>query len=119
MTPTTHERPRRKPERLDERVLRDGLAPSRAKAQALILAGRVFVNGARTDEWTMTMDRDHGRWVERFIALPRKMPPNDVVTVALRLARPRVPSLEPAVPDTRALGVALSAMMLTESGPPP
>jgi hypothetical protein len=79
----------------------------------------VFVNGARIDEWTMTMDRDHGRWVERFIALQRKMPPNDVVTVALRIARPRVPSLEPAVPDTRALGLALSAMTLTEAGPPP
>jgi 23S rRNA (cytidine1920-2'-O)/16S rRNA (cytidine1409-2'-O)-methyltransferase len=30
--------------------VRDGLAESRAKAQALILAGRVFVNGARVDK---------------------------------------------------------------------
>src|SRR5262245_11545890 len=42
-------RPRRG-ERLDERVVRDGLAESRAKAQALILAGRVFVDGARVDK---------------------------------------------------------------------
>lgn len=78
----------------------------------------VVVNGTAANEWTMTMDRDQGRWVERFIALPRNMPPNDVVTVVLRIARPRVPSLEPAVPDTRALGIALSAMTLTDSGPP-
>jgi 23S rRNA (cytidine1920-2'-O)/16S rRNA (cytidine1409-2'-O)-methyltransferase len=37
-------------ERLDERVVRDGLAPTRAKAQALILAGRVFVNEQRADK---------------------------------------------------------------------
>ena len=43
---------KRKPqkERLDERVVRDGLAPSRAKAQALILAGRVFVNERRVEK---------------------------------------------------------------------
>jgi 23S rRNA (cytidine1920-2'-O)/16S rRNA (cytidine1409-2'-O)-methyltransferase len=33
-------------ERLDERVVREGLAPTRAKAQALILAGRVLVDDA-------------------------------------------------------------------------
>jgi len=33
-------------ERLDERVVREGLAPTRSKAQALILAGRVLVDDA-------------------------------------------------------------------------
>jgi len=43
---------KRKPqkERLDERVVREGLAPNRSKAQALILAGRVFVNERRVDK---------------------------------------------------------------------
>ena len=35
---------KRNRERLDERVLREGLAPTRAQAQALILAGRVLVD---------------------------------------------------------------------------
>ncbi len=35
-----------KRERLDERVVREGLAPTRTKAQALILAGRVLVDDA-------------------------------------------------------------------------
>jgi 23S rRNA (cytidine1920-2'-O)/16S rRNA (cytidine1409-2'-O)-methyltransferase len=35
---------KRKRERLDERVVREGLAPTRAQAQALILAGRVLVD---------------------------------------------------------------------------
>ena len=33
-------------ERLDERLVRDGLAPTRSQAQALILAGRVLVDDA-------------------------------------------------------------------------
>jgi 23S rRNA (cytidine1920-2'-O)/16S rRNA (cytidine1409-2'-O)-methyltransferase len=38
-------KPRRpRPERLDERLVREGLAESRARAQALILAGRVLVD---------------------------------------------------------------------------
>jgi 23S rRNA (cytidine1920-2'-O)/16S rRNA (cytidine1409-2'-O)-methyltransferase len=37
---------KRKRERLDERVVREGLAPTRAQAQALILAGRVLVDDA-------------------------------------------------------------------------
>jgi 23S rRNA (cytidine1920-2'-O)/16S rRNA (cytidine1409-2'-O)-methyltransferase len=36
--------------RLDERVLADGLAESRAKAQGLILAGEVLVDGRRVDK---------------------------------------------------------------------
>jgi hypothetical protein len=76
----------------------------------------VLVDGVPTDEWIFTMDRDHGRWVERSIELPRKPAPNGVVIVALRIARPRVPSLEPSVPDTRELGIALSAMTLMDSG---
>jgi 23S rRNA (cytidine1920-2'-O)/16S rRNA (cytidine1409-2'-O)-methyltransferase len=39
-----------KGERLDERVVRDGLAPSRSAAQALILAGRVLVDDAPVDK---------------------------------------------------------------------
>jgi 23S rRNA (cytidine1920-2'-O)/16S rRNA (cytidine1409-2'-O)-methyltransferase len=35
---------KRNRERLDERVVREGLAPTRAQAQALILAGRVLVD---------------------------------------------------------------------------
>jgi 23S rRNA (cytidine1920-2'-O)/16S rRNA (cytidine1409-2'-O)-methyltransferase len=37
-------------ERLDERVVRDGLAPTRSQAQALILAGRVLVNDAPAEK---------------------------------------------------------------------
>jgi len=39
-----------KPERLDERVVREGLAESRTAAQALILAGRVLVDDAVSDK---------------------------------------------------------------------
>jgi 23S rRNA (cytidine1920-2'-O)/16S rRNA (cytidine1409-2'-O)-methyltransferase len=41
---------KRNRERLDERVVREGLAPSRAQAQALILAGRVLVDDAPVDK---------------------------------------------------------------------
>jgi 23S rRNA (cytidine1920-2'-O)/16S rRNA (cytidine1409-2'-O)-methyltransferase len=41
---------KRKRERLDERVVRDGLAPTRAQAQALILAGRVLVDDAPAEK---------------------------------------------------------------------
>lgn len=37
-------------ERLDQLVLARGLAPSRARAQAFVLAGRVFVGGTRVDK---------------------------------------------------------------------
>ncbi|HVP28653.1 MAG TPA: TlyA family RNA methyltransferase [Myxococcota bacterium] len=37
-------------ERLDQRLVRDGLAESRAKAQALILAGRVLVDDVPVDK---------------------------------------------------------------------
>jgi 23S rRNA (cytidine1920-2'-O)/16S rRNA (cytidine1409-2'-O)-methyltransferase len=39
-----------KGERLDERVVREGLAESRSAAQALILAGRVLVDDQRVDK---------------------------------------------------------------------
>jgi 23S rRNA (cytidine1920-2'-O)/16S rRNA (cytidine1409-2'-O)-methyltransferase len=39
-----------KGDRLDERVVREGLAPSRSAAQALILAGRVLVDDERVDK---------------------------------------------------------------------
>jgi 23S rRNA (cytidine1920-2'-O)/16S rRNA (cytidine1409-2'-O)-methyltransferase len=39
-----------KGERLDERVFREGLAPSRTAAQALIIAGRVLVDDERVDK---------------------------------------------------------------------
>jgi 23S rRNA (cytidine1920-2'-O)/16S rRNA (cytidine1409-2'-O)-methyltransferase len=39
-----------KGERLDERVVREGLAESRSAAQALILAGRVLVDDGRVDK---------------------------------------------------------------------
>jgi 23S rRNA (cytidine1920-2'-O)/16S rRNA (cytidine1409-2'-O)-methyltransferase len=39
-----------KGERLDERVVREGLAPSRTAAQALIIAGRVLVDDERVDK---------------------------------------------------------------------
>ena len=39
-----------KSERLDERVVREGLAPSRTAAQALIIAGRVLVDNERVDK---------------------------------------------------------------------
>lgn len=41
---------RRKGERLDERVVREGLAESRSAAQALILAGRILVDDAPVDK---------------------------------------------------------------------
>lgn len=40
----------KKGERLDERVVREGLAPSRTAAQALIIAGRVLVDDERVDK---------------------------------------------------------------------
>ena len=40
----------RKGERLDERLVRDGLATSRSAAQALIIAGRVLVDDERVDK---------------------------------------------------------------------
>jgi 23S rRNA (cytidine1920-2'-O)/16S rRNA (cytidine1409-2'-O)-methyltransferase len=60
-------------ERLDERLVREGLAPTRAKAQALILAGRVFVNGARAEkagqpvapEQTLRVAEPERRYVSR------------------------------------------------------
>ena len=36
--------------RLDLRLVQDGLAPSRSQAQAMILAGKVRVNGAKVDK---------------------------------------------------------------------
>jgi 23S rRNA (cytidine1920-2'-O)/16S rRNA (cytidine1409-2'-O)-methyltransferase len=45
-------------ERLDERVMREGLAPNRSKAQALILAGRVFVNDVRADKAGQPVSED-------------------------------------------------------------
>ena len=78
----------------------------------------VSVNGVRTDEWTFTMDRDYGRWLERFVRLPRKLAPDGIERVAFRIARPRVPSLEPDMRDPRPLGIAISAVTLTDAGPP-
>ncbi|MCS7172461.1 MAG: TlyA family RNA methyltransferase [Armatimonadetes bacterium] len=40
----------RKKERLDTLLVRRGLAPSRERAQAYVLAGRVFVDGRRVDK---------------------------------------------------------------------
>ncbi|MGB4870718.1 MAG: S4 domain-containing protein, partial [Candidatus Promineifilaceae bacterium] len=37
-------------ERLDKLLVQRGLAPTRAKGQALILAGEVFVDGERADK---------------------------------------------------------------------
>ena len=45
---TTKTRPRR--QRADQLLVERGLAPSRAQAQALILAGRLFAGGARVDK---------------------------------------------------------------------
>jgi 23S rRNA (cytidine1920-2'-O)/16S rRNA (cytidine1409-2'-O)-methyltransferase len=41
---------KRNRERLDERLVREGLAPTRSRAQALILAGRVLVDEARAEK---------------------------------------------------------------------
>ena len=62
-----------KGERLDERLVREGLAPTRSKAQALILAGRVRVDGACVDkaghavraEAAVTLAGDERRYVSR------------------------------------------------------
>jgi 23S rRNA (cytidine1920-2'-O)/16S rRNA (cytidine1409-2'-O)-methyltransferase len=45
-------------QRLDRLVVERGLAPSREKAQALILAGSVFVNGQRLDKPGVTISSD-------------------------------------------------------------
>ncbi len=47
-----------KGERLDERVLREGLAESRSAAQALILAGRVLVNDEPLDKSGVRVSED-------------------------------------------------------------
>lgn len=45
-------------ERLDKLLVDRGLAESRQKAQAFILAGRVFVNGQRVDKPGKTVEQD-------------------------------------------------------------
>ncbi len=45
-------------QRLDRLLVDRGLAPSREKAQALILAGSVFVNGQRSDKPGVTVSAD-------------------------------------------------------------
>ena len=45
-------------ERLDVLVVSRGLAPSREKAKALIMAGDVFVNGQREDKPGTTFEED-------------------------------------------------------------
>jgi 23S rRNA (cytidine1920-2'-O)/16S rRNA (cytidine1409-2'-O)-methyltransferase len=45
-------------ERLDERVVREGLAPTRAQAQALILAGRVLVDDAPAEKAGQAVAQD-------------------------------------------------------------
>ncbi len=49
-SPGQHLRPRPGKERLDVLIVRRGLAPSRERAQALILAGQVRVNAGRADK---------------------------------------------------------------------
>jgi 23S rRNA (cytidine1920-2'-O)/16S rRNA (cytidine1409-2'-O)-methyltransferase len=46
---------KRNRERLDERVVREGLAPSRTQAQALILAGRVLVDDTPAEKAGQTV----------------------------------------------------------------
>lgn len=50
--------PPRRGERLDERVLREGLADSRSGAQALILSGRVLVDDVPVDKAGFRVDPD-------------------------------------------------------------
>ncbi len=45
-------------ERLDVLLVKQGLAPSREKAKALIMAGNVYVNGDREDKAGSVFDRD-------------------------------------------------------------
>lgn len=45
-------------ERLDQMVVEAGLAPTRTRARALVLAGRVLVDGERRDKPGMSFDRD-------------------------------------------------------------
>lgn len=45
-------------ERLDILVVKNGLAPSREKAKAIIMAGEVLVNGQREDKAGMTFPDD-------------------------------------------------------------
>ncbi|MBW1885683.1 MAG: TlyA family rRNA (cytidine-2'-O)-methyltransferase, partial [Deltaproteobacteria bacterium] len=47
-----------KGERLDERVVREGLAQTRSAAQALILAGRVLVDDEPVDKAGTRVDAD-------------------------------------------------------------
>ena len=44
--------------RLDKLVLERGLAPTREKAQALILAGQIHINGRRADKAGMPVPAD-------------------------------------------------------------
>ncbi|HCL78681.1 MAG TPA: TlyA family rRNA (cytidine-2'-O)-methyltransferase [Synergistaceae bacterium] len=60
-------------ERIDRRLVSEGLADSRAKAQALVAAGRVFADGMRVEKSgtmvssssSVTVRGDGDRWVSR------------------------------------------------------
>jgi hypothetical protein len=75
----------------------------------------VIVNGVPTEEWKLTLERDRAGCCERFIALPRTVAKDGLVTVVFRLSQPRTPSLEPSSPETRRLGLALVTATLTDS----
>ena len=45
--------------RVDSLLVARGLAPSRARAQAIVLAGKVFVAGARVDKAGTQVGEDH------------------------------------------------------------
>lgn len=52
-------------ERLDVLLVRQGLAPSREKAKAVIMAGHVFVNGQREDKAGAMFMEDKSRIDQR------------------------------------------------------
>ncbi len=57
-------------ERLDVLLVQQGLAPSREKAKAVIMAGSVFVNGNREDKAGTVFDPEKSRIEVRGHALP-------------------------------------------------
>ena len=57
-------------ERLDVILVRQGFAPSREKAKAILMTGNVFVDGQREDKAGTTFDESKGQYIK--VCKPRR-----------------------------------------------
>jgi hypothetical protein len=74
----------------------------------------VYVNGTLTQRWVLAADRPEDRTVERRIELPRDLGREGLVTITFGFSQPRDPGREPGSPETRRLGILLSAITLSD-----